>query len=382
MSGKRNKRMAIGAFFMAQGLIFASWASRIPDVKSMLSLSDGELGTLLFTIPIGEAVSIIPTGMLVARYGSKVSAAVALAMYALSLASLPLAGSFWMLAVQLFCLGFSVNVLSVSINTQAVFLEKIYDRSIMSSFHGMWSLGGLTGGIIGAGFAHFMPQLAWHFTSILVVCLLLIAVCYHLLIPGRESADKGETVDFSIRNIDSYIWILGIITFASMFSEGITYDWSSVYFESVVHADNSLIRMGYVAALGAVTLGRFITDRFVERYGAPRILMVCGALMFIGFLMVVVLPYLIPATIGFALIGLGISSVCPLSNSLAGRRSSMKTSTAITIISSIGFIGFLIAPPVIGWMSEAIGLHLTILLGSLSGLLTLIMVRKLSMKLS
>ena len=161
MSGKRNKRMAIGAFFMAQGLIFASWASRIPDVKSMLSLSDGELGTLLFTIPIGEAVSIIPTGMLVARYGSKVSAAVALAMYALSLASLPLAGSFWMLAVQLFCLGFSVNVLSVSINTQAVFLEKIYDRSIMSSFHGMWSLGGLTGGIIGAGFAHFLPQLAW-----------------------------------------------------------------------------------------------------------------------------------------------------------------------------------------------------------------------------
>ena len=144
MSGKRNKRMAIGAFFMAQGLIFASWASRIPDVKSMLSLSDGELGTLLFTIPIGEAVSIIPTGMLVARYGSKVSAAVALAMYALSLASLPLAGSFWMLAEQLFCLGFSVNVLSVSINTQAVFLEKIYDRSIMSSFHGMWSLGGLT----------------------------------------------------------------------------------------------------------------------------------------------------------------------------------------------------------------------------------------------
>ena len=246
--------MAIGAFFMAQGLIFASWASRIPDVKSMLSLSDGELGTLLFTIPIGEAVSIIPTGMLVARYGSKVSAAVALAMYALSLASLPLAGSFWMLAVQLFCLGFSVNVLSVSINTQAVFLEKIYDRSIMSSFHGMWSLGGLTGGIIGAGFAHFLPQLAWHFTSILVVCLLLIAVCYHLLIPGRESADKGETVDFSIRNIDSYIWILGIITFASMFSEGITYDWSAVYFESVVHADNSLIRMGYVAALGAVTL--------------------------------------------------------------------------------------------------------------------------------
>ena len=104
--------------------------------------------------------------------------------------------------------------------------------------------------------------------------------------------------------------------------------------------------------------------------------------MFTGFLMVVVLPYLIPATIGFTLIGLGISSVCPLSNSLAGRRSSMKTSTAITIISSIGFIGFLIAPPVIGWMSEAIGLHLTILLGSLSGLLTLIMVRKLSMKLS
>ena len=374
--------MAIGAFFMAQGLIFASWASRIPDVKNIMSLGDGELGTLLFAIPIGEAVSIIPTGMLVARYGSKITAPIALAMYALSLASLPFATCFWMLAAQLFCLGFSVNVLSVSVNTQAVFLENIYGRSIMSSFHGMWSLGGLIGGVIGAAFAHFTPSLSVHFTTILVFCLALIAVCNKLLIPGRESADKGETENFSIRKIDPYIWILGIVTFASMFSEGITYDWSAVYFVSVIHADDSLIRMGYVAALGAVTLGRFITDHFVERYGAPRILMVCGALMFTGFLIVVVLPYLIPATIGFALIGLGISSVCPLSNSLAGRHSTMKTSTAITIISSIGFIGFLIAPPVIGWMSEAIGLHLTILLGSLSGLLTLIMVRKLSMKLS
>ncbi len=377
MSELRNRRIAVGAIFMAQGLIFASWASRIPDIKNILMLSDGQLGSLLFSIPIGQGVSIIPAGWLAAKFGSKRITAIAVVMYALVLASLSLATGFWSLAALLFCMGFWANTLGVSVNTQAVFVESLYPRKIMSSFHGMWSLGGLMGGIIGAGFAMFLPALPWHFTTIFAGCLLLIFFANRHLMDIKESADKGETEDFNIRRVDSYLWFLGIIVFASMFCEGITYDWSSIYFDSVIHADSSLIRLGYVAGLGAVTLGRFISDRFVQLYGAPKILMCCGCSLLLGFLIVVGMPYLVTATLGFFLVGLGISSICPVCMSMAGNHPSVKTSTAITIVSSIGFIGFLMAPPVIGWVSETIGLRLTTLFGAIGGLLVILVARKL-----
>lgn len=381
MDNLKQKRIAIGALFMLMGTIFSSWTSRIPDIKQSLDLSEGALGTLLFAIPIGQALSILPAGMLVARFGSKTILTIAALIYASALASISLTYSYLTLFAALICLGFGANFMDVAINTQAVFLEHAYGRSIMASLHGMWSLGGLAGAMIGTAFVQFAPALSAHFTTIFALGLATIAFAYRHLIPGLEMGGKADNADkFSLRHIDKALWTLGLITFASMFCEGITYDWSAVYFESVIQPSDELIRLGYIAGIGAVTAGRFVMDKLITRYGAARVLMLCGALLLAGFSLVVTLPYLATATIGFAIIGFGISPMCPICTAMAAKSSSLKTSIAITFVSSVGFVGFLIAPPVIGWLSEAIGLHLTVLVGALAGALVIYLTKQLKQK--
>ena len=376
MTGQKQTRAAISAFFIIMGMVFASWASRIPDVQQMYHLSNGQLGTLLFAIPFGHAFSIIPVGMMVSRFGSRRMTTVSMLMYAISLFAIPFATNYITLFLMLMALGFTANAMDVSINTQAVVLETQYGRSILSAFHGMWSLGGLFGGIIGAMFANIGMGLMPHFTTIFVISLAVIAICRRFLI--QESTvqhAKENTEPFNLKHIDSILWILGIIGFAGMFCEGATYDWSAVYFSKIVKPDATFIRAGYIAGVAAMTIGRLSADRFITRYGHKKVLECCSLFIIIGFALVVTIPDLIPASIGYALTGLGISAVCPICYSQAGRHPSVKTSTALTFVSSLGFIGFLISPPIIGWVSEVIGLRLTMIIGSLSGLTILIFSR-------
>lgn len=223
LSDLARKRVAVAAYYFVPGLVFASWASRIPDVKHLLHLNNGQLGSILLAIPLGQ-----------------------------------------------------------------------------------------------------------------------------LLMMG----------------------------FAGMFCEGTVYDWSGVYFTSVVKPDEVFIRAGYVAGMGAMTLGRFLADGFVTRYGAAKVLKVCGLLILCGLLLATLLPYLVTATLGFLLVGFGISSSVPICYSIAGKLGTVKASIAITIVSSISFFGFLIGPPVIGWLAEAFNLRVALSIASLLGLTIVILSRR------
>ena len=150
---------------------------------------------------------------------------------------------------------------------------------------------------------------------------------------------------------------------------GTVYDWSGVYFSTVVKPDDAFIRAGYVAGMGAMTLGRFLADGFVTKYGASKVLKMCGLLILGGLLLAVIFPYLITATLGFLLVGFGISSSVPICYSIAGKLGTIKASIAITIVSSISFFGFLIGPPVIGWLSEATNLRVALGMAACLGLM-------------
>lgn len=365
----RNKRIAVGACYFVPGVVFASWASRIPDVKELLHLSNGQLGSVLFAIPIGQLLMMAFSGILVSRFGSKKMLMLSEFLYAASLFAIGLCDNVLHLIMALVALGMMANLMNIATNTQACYLEKLYGRNIMSSFHGMWSLGGFAGGIIGALFAGTLLPVSVHFTCVLVASVIIVALCFRNLVSESLAEAEDEDVPkFSFRSVDPTLILLGVMGFGGMFCEGTVYDWSSVYFLTVVKPDTAFIRAGYIAGMGAMTLGRFLADGFVTKYGPSRVLKVCGLLILGGLLLAASLPYLITATLGFLLVGFGISSSVPICYSVAGKLGTMKASIAITIVSSISFFGFLVGPPVIGWLSELSNLRIALSLAACFGL--------------
>ena len=366
----RRKRLAVAAYYFVPGVVFASWASRIPDVKHMLNLSNGQLGSVLFAIPIGQVVMMAFSGILVNKFGSKKMVLLAEVLYALVLFGIGCSNSVFHLILGLVGFGMMANLMNIATNTQACLVEKMYGRNIMSSFHGLWSLGGFAGGIIGAIFANTVLPIAGHFGVILVVSLLILALGFnHLVNDATAKAEEEDVPKFSFRTIDPVLFLLGLMGFAGMFCEGTVYDWSGVYFSSVVKPDEAFIRAGYVAGMGAMTLGRFLADGFVTKYGPSRVLKTCGGLIVTGLWLAAALPYLVPATLGFLLVGFGISSSVPICYSIAGKLGTIKASIAITIVSSISFFGFLVGPPVIGWLSEATNLRIALSIAACLGLM-------------
>ncbi len=366
----RRKRLAVAAYYFVPGVVFASWASRIPDVKHILHLSNGQLGSVLFAIPIGQLLMMAFSGVLVNKFGSKKMLVLSEIVYAAVLVGIGTSSSVFHLILALIGFGMMANLMNIATNTQACLVEKMYGRNIMSSFHGLWSLGGFAGGIIGALFANTVLPIEVHFGAILAMSLIIVALGFrHLVNDATAQAEEEDVPKFSFRTIDPVLFLLGLMGFAGMFCEGTVYDWSSVYFSSVVKPDEAFIRAGYVAGMGAMTLGRFLADGFVTKYGPSRVLKTCGGLIVTGLWLAAALPYLVTATLGFLLVGFGISSSVPICYSIAGKLGTIKASIAITIVSSISFFGFLVGPPVIGWISEATNLRIALSIAACLGLM-------------
>ena len=178
-----------------------------------------------------------------------------------------------------------------------------------------------------------------------------------------------------LKGFDWMVVILGIMAFTAMICEGCMYDWSGVYFQQVVEAPANLVQTGYVTCLCTMTVGRFISDSFVTRCGASKVIAVSGLLIFSGLGIAVAFPHLLTALIGFFLVGFGISSTVPICYSTAGRTTRMNSGIAVAIVSSIGYLGFLIGPPMIGYLAHSISLHYTFgvigLLGLVLGVMAL-----------
>lgn len=363
MKNKNLTRATVSLFFFIQGLIFATWANRIPDIKETLGLTDAALGTVLFAIPVGQVTAMVLSGWLVNRFGSKKMLITATFLYSLSLIPLALATTEIGLMEGLFLFGMTTNLYNTSSNTQGVNAEHEYGKTIMASFHGFWSLGGFIGGLIAMLFMGLHLMAITHFCSVIVFCIVLGMVVYRYLVSKDQKKTEVQTIPEGkrrwMKGIDPMVVILGVMAFAAMICEGCMYDWSGVYFQQVVDAPANLVQTGYVTCLCTMTLGRFISDRFVTKYGSSKVIAVSGLLIFIGLCIAVGFPHLLTALIGFFLVGFGISSTVPICYSTAGRTTRMNSGIAVATVSSIGYLGFLIGPPMIGYLAHSISLHYT-----------------------
>jgi MFS family permease len=357
ISNMKRIRLAVSLVYFSMGLCFSSWASRIPEIKSALHLNDAMFGTILFALPVGQFLMMPFSGKLVTRFGSHQVLPFALPAYTLCLSCIGLVHAGWQLAIALLLFGIFGNLCNISINTQGVAAEKLYQRSIMASFHGGWSLAGFTGALIGIAMINLQVQPFWHFTSIILIVWMTVWINYPYLDRTRHRAKSGEAKRKFFSRPDSTLLQLGIIGFCSMASEGAMFDWSGIYFKDVVQAPPSLVVLGYTSFMVMMALGRFLADHFVAKIGRKRLLQICGLMISIGLFTAVFFPFLVPCTLAFMLVGLGVSSMVPTVYSAAGRHTKVPTGIALATVSSVSFLGFLMGPPLIGYISQAAGLR-------------------------
>jgi MFS family permease len=363
---KLQVRIAVSVFFFCQGLAFANWASRIPDIKTSLHLSEAGLGSILLALPVGQLVTMPFSGRLVTRFGSKYVLRVAVVGYVLSLTNIGLVDKPWQLALALCAFGIFGNMCNISVNTQAVHAEALYNRPIMASFHGIWSTAGFTGALIGSLMMKLDINPYYHFWIIAVfaITMMLIFNKYLLLTPTSKSASSFT----KFKMPHGSLMLLGVIAFCCMSAEGCMFDWSGVYFKQVVKAEGSLVSLGYASFMIMMATGRFTGDRLALKFGRKKMVQLSGVLIFIGMMIAVVFPTIIMATIGFLIIGFGVSSIIPLMFSTAGKIKEVASGIAIATVSGIGFFGFLIGPPLIGYIAQLAGLQYSFAVIAVMGL--------------
>ncbi|WP_345058626.1 MFS transporter [Hymenobacter glaciei] len=362
---RKAHRVAVGALFFLLGLCFASWASRIPSVQQRMGISEAALGGVLLAIPMGQLVSLPLAGWLVAKQGSRRVVLWGVVLYAAALAGLGWAASLWQLLPCLVVFGIGGNLTNISVNTQAVGVERLYKhKPIMASFHGLWSLAGFVAAAIGSVMiGHAVPP-GMHFLFITAFILVGLAVSAGYTVREDSGVDPNQPI---FVKPDKELLGLGAIAFCALICEGAMFDWSGVYFKKVIHADKDWVGAGYTAFMCTMAAGRFGADWLAHRLGAKRVIQLSGLLTAVGLSIAVALPTLPTALLGFLLVGFGTSAVVPLVYSAAGKSTKMSAGMALAAVSTIGFFGFLLGPPVIGFVAGASSLRVSFALIAVMG---------------
>ncbi|MCB0436842.1 MAG: MFS transporter, partial [Mangrovimonas sp.] len=232
------------------------------------------------------------------------------------------------------------------------------------SFHGLWSLGGVCGVLFSTLMVKNEIGLFEHFITVSIVTIVMALLGYRFLIQNDKSVSGNKLI---FGKPDKYIMMLGIMVFLAAISEGGMFDWSGVYFKDVLKSD--VFTYGYLIFMSCMALSRFLSDYFLEIIGIRRTYFLSGAFVFLGTLISVLFPSFYVVLVGFCLIGFGTAAIFPLTFSMAGKSTKYSPGMAISIVATYSTIGFLIGPPLIGYLSYMFSLRYAFLLLSLMGFL-------------
>ena len=362
---RKKHRAAVGALFFLLGLCFATWASRIPSVQQRMGVSDSQLGLVLFAIPAGQLLSLPLAGWLVAKQGSRKVVLAGVLLYAGALVGLGWAANLYQLVPLLMVFGIGGNLTNISVNTQAVNVERLYSKPIMASFHGLWSLAGFAGAATGTVMLGMRVPPGLHFALIALLIVVGLAASAGHVVRHDSGVDPDQP---AFVRPDRALLGLGAIAFCALICEGAMFDWSGVYFKKVLQVDKNWVGAGYTAFMSTMALGRFGADALAARFGPKRVIQGSGLLTAAGLALAVAFPILPAALLGFLLVGFGTSSVVPLVYSAAGRSQTMSAGMALAAVSTLGFVGFLLGPPVIGLIAGATSLRVSLALIAVMGL--------------
>lgn len=356
---------ATRAFFFIGGFGAASWAPLVPLLKARLEIDNDMLGMLLLCIGVGSLIMMPVTGSAVARFGCRRVLSVATVIYAGMLLSLSRVDSFMLAVPALLVFGAVMGMIDVTVNIHAVIVEKASGRQLMSGMHALWSVGGFIGaGIFGLwlkiGLTAFIATVC---ASVIMIVLLGFFGRYLLI----DSGEKEESSIFSVpRGIVVFIAVIAMIAFLV---EGAIMDWSGVFLTTVRGLDMSLAGTGFAVFSVAMLTMRLIGDWLVQKFGSKPIIFCGGVLSVIGFLFVILAPWQLLLYAGFFLIGIGSANIVPIFFSLLGKQTVMPLNMAVSAVSTLGYMGILMGPAIIGFIASQTSLYISF--GLLAGLVAL-----------
>jgi MFS family permease len=352
--GLRSARLAVAAIFCLNGIVLANWIARIPDVKQQLALSDQMLGLVLFFAAVGALLAQPTVGWLISHVGSRRMTIIMLIAFCLSITLPGLAASALSLSVMLFILGACNGGLDVAMNAQAALVEQRYARPIMSSFHGLWSIGGLIGATLGGLIATQGVIVRDHLLGAAIVATLLAVLCTRwLLVDAGHRQQAGPSFALPPRAL----LLLGFIAFSVLLCEGAIADWGAVYLRESLGSSPGIAATGFAVFSLLMAAGRLSGDALALRFGPAGVVRAGGALVALGIVLVVASDMPAIAIAGFGLIGAGLACGFPLILSAAARTPGVAASTAIAAMATAGYTGFLVGPPLLGTMAEAVTLR-------------------------
>jgi hypothetical protein len=318
------------------------------------------LGLVLMGLSGGVLVALSMAGGVIARFSSAKATVGAGIVMSLALIPLAWANSPVLLWINLFIFGAGTSLMDVSMNDQAVMVERQAGRPMMSSFHATFSIGGLAGALSGAGMAatmFFTPAI--HFALVGVFLAAALAFFYRFFIHIQPEKTEGGTV---FRLPERALWMLGVIAFCTALAEGSMADWSAVFLNQVLATTTSLAALGYAGFSATMTIGRLLGDRLIARFHAKTVVRVGGLIATAGFVTAILTKSPALAIAGFALIGLGVSNTIPVAFSAAGNFPGVSPSAGIAGVATIGYAGFLAGPPMIGMIAEESSLRVAFIL--------------------
>lgn len=359
------------AVFFLQPIAFGAWLPRIPEIQQKLGLGPADLAIALLGLPIGTLLTLPIAGRFVAHIGSRATILYGFPVF-LAVVALPtFAASQAMLLLTLAIIGVALSTLELGLNVEADKIEKSSRSLIMNTCHGFWSLGIMAGSLMGSGLAAL--AIAPHLSVLLCAAAVLpLALMTSTALPAYAMADEADASSHPKWRLPGKA-LAGIclFVFGITMTEGAIADWSAVFLRDVFAAGTGLAGIGYSVFAGMVAVGRFVGDRLKRRLGAVATARFCGTFSVAGMVLVVLAPHPVLAFAGFACVGFGVSVGFPLAVTAAASLTDRLTAASVAILSFVALFGFLIGPPMIGFVADATGMR--------HGLATLIPVLVLSL---
>jgi MFS family permease len=347
---------ASAVLFLVHGVIVGTWVSRIPAIQSQLHLNNGVLGLTLLSSACGAVTTMPLTGSLIARYGSKRVTSISSVLFCAAVLLMASAVNAGTLAVGLFLFGAIAAAMDVSMNAQAVEVENEMGKPTMSRFHGMFSVGAMAGAAAGGVAAAHRLSPTTHFAiSGVVNCIAVIAIIPLLLDTHSSGPKTHEKVQWT--KLPPVLIAISAIGFCILLSEGAMADWTAIYLKQTLAAGQGTAAAGYAAFSGAMALFRFLGDWITARMGPFRTVRSGCLVAALGLVTALLVPTPYLAISAFAITGAGLSVIIPLVFGSGGRIKSINPGAGIAAVTGLGYIGFIVGPPAIGFASQVVTLR-------------------------
>jgi predicted MFS family arabinose efflux permease len=356
----RPEQLSTRIAFLIAGFGMAAWAPLVPFAKARVGVDEGVLGLLLLCLGIGSIVTMPLAGALAARLGCRLVIIVSTLLLCLALPLLASVSSLPLLVAALLVFGAGIGAIDVSMNIQAIIVERASGRPMMSGFHGLFSLGGIAGA---ASIAALLGDGATPLTATLVV-IAGIAVALTIAAPDLlPYGGRNEGPFFAFPR--GIVLFIGVLCFIAFMTEGAVLDWSAVFLTSVRGMEPSYAGLGYAAFALTMTIGRLAGDRIVQRFGGTNIIIFGGLCAAAGFALSTLDLTWQVALLGYALVGVGCSNIVPILFTSVGRQTVMPENVAVPAITTLGYAGILAGPAAIGFVGHAASLSAAFLIVAL-----------------